>query len=222
MLLLKKILLQRNDDMLWLLLLSSYLIGSIPTALIVGKLVYGIDIRDHGSKNPGATNTLRVLGKGSAIIVVLVDIGKGALAAYLPLYLNLDVEPLYFGLIAVVGHCFPIFAGFRGGKAIATTAGTLAVANFPLAVIAFITFFLVIFITKYVFFGSISVGLSLLVYSFISPEQDFELIFSFFTLLLIYLHRSNIRNLILGIEPKINDKNLINDRIPPKNSNLKM
>ncbi|MDQ1004361.1 glycerol-3-phosphate acyltransferase PlsY [Neobacillus niacini] len=208
--------------MLWLLLLSSYLIGSIPTALIVGKLVYGIDIRDHGSKNPGATNTLRVLGKGSAIIVVLVDIGKGALAAYLPLYFNLDVEPLYFGLIAVVGHCFPIFAGFRGGKAIATTAGTLAVANFPLALIAFITFFLVIFITKYVFFGSISVGLSLLIYSFISPEQDFELIFLFFTLFLIYLHRSNIRNLILGIEPKINDKNLINDRIPPKNNNLKL
>jgi glycerol-3-phosphate acyltransferase PlsY len=208
--------------MLLLLLLSSYLIGSIPTALIVGKLVYGIDIRDHGSKNPGATNTLRVLGKGSAIIVVLVDIGKGALAAYLPVYFNLDVEPLYFGLLAVVGHCFPIFAGFRGGKAIATTAGTLAVANFPLAVIAYVTFFLIIFITKYVFFGSISVGLSLLAYSFISPEQNFELIFLFFTLFLIYLHRSNIRNLILGIEPKINDKNLINDRIPPKNGNLKM
>lgn len=208
--------------MLWLLLLSSYLIGSIPTALIVGKLVYGIDIRDHGSKNPGATNTLRVLGKGSAIIVVLVDIGKGALAAYLPLYFNLDVEPLYFGLMAVVGHCYPIFAGFRGGKAIATTAGTLAVANFPLAVLAYVTFFLVIFLTKYVFFGSISVGLSLLIYSLITPQQDFELIFLFFTLFLIYLHHSNIRNLILGIEPKINDKNLINDRIPPKNNNLKM
>lgn len=208
--------------MLWLLLLSSYLIGSIPTALIVGKLVYGIDIRDHGSKNPGATNTLRVLGKGSAIFVVLIDVGKGALAAYFPLHFNLDVEPLYFGLIAVVGHCFPIFAGFRGGKAIATTAGTLAVANFPLAVIAFVTFFLVIFITKYVFFGSISVGLSLLIYSLISPEQGFELIFLFFTLFLIYLHRSNIRNLILGIEPKTNDKNLMNDRIPPKNSNFKM
>jgi glycerol-3-phosphate acyltransferase PlsY len=208
--------------MLWVLLLSPYLIGSIPTALIVGKLVYGIDIRDHGSKNPGATNTLRVLGKGSAIIVVLVDIGKGALAAYLPLYFNLDVEPLYFGLMAVVGHCYPIFAGFRGGKAIATTAGTLAVANFPLAVLAYVTFFLVIFFTKYVFFGSISVGLSLLIYSFITPQQDFELIFLFFTLFLIYLHRSNIRNLILGIEPKINDKNLINDRIPPKNNNLKM
>ncbi|MFJ5763186.1 glycerol-3-phosphate 1-O-acyltransferase PlsY [Neobacillus sp. NPDC093182] len=208
--------------MLWLLLLSSYLIGSIPTALIVGKLVYGIDIRDHGSKNPGATNTLRVLGKGSAIIVVLVDIGKGALAAYLPLYFNLDVEPLYFGLLAVIGHCYPIFAGFRGGKAIATTAGTLAVASLPLALIAYATFFLVIFLSKYVFLGSISVGASLMIYSFISTEIDFELIFIFFTLFLIYLHRSNIRNLILGIEPKINDKNLINDRIPPKNGNLKM
>jgi acyl phosphate:glycerol-3-phosphate acyltransferase len=208
--------------MFWLLLLSSYLIGSIPTALIVGKLIFGVDIRDHGSKNPGATNTLRVLGKGSAIIVVLVDIGKGALAAYLPLYFNLDVEPLYFGLMAVVGHCYPIFAGFRGGKAIATTAGTLAVASFPLALIAYAAFFLVIFLTKYVFFGSISVGLSLLIYSYISPEIKFELIFLFFTLFLTYLHRSNIRNLILGIEPKINDKNLINDRIPPKNNGLKM
>jgi acyl phosphate:glycerol-3-phosphate acyltransferase len=208
--------------MLWLLLLSSYLIGSIPTALIVGKLVYGVDIRDHGSKNPGATNTLRVLGKGSAIIVVLVDIGKGAFAAYLPLYFNFDVEPLYFGLLAVIGHCFPIFAGFRGGKAIATTAGTLAVASFPLLLVSYVTFFLVIFLTKYVFLGSISVGVSLMIYSFLSTEIDFELIFMFFTLFLIYLHRSNIRNLILGIEPKINDKNLINDRIPPKNGNLKM
>ncbi|MEH7176777.1 glycerol-3-phosphate 1-O-acyltransferase PlsY [Neobacillus vireti] len=208
--------------MLWLLLIASYLIGSIPTALIVGKLIFGVDIRDHGSKNPGATNTLRVLGKGSAIIVVLVDIGKGALAASLPLYFNLDVEPLYFGLLAVIGHCFPIFAGFRGGKAIATTAGTLAVANLPLGLIAFGSFFLVIFLSKYVFLGSISVGLSLMIYSFISTNVNFELIFLFFTLFLIYLHRSNIRNLILGIEPKINDKNLINDRIPPKNNNLKM
>lgn len=208
--------------MVWLMLLASYLIGSIPTALMVGKLLFGVDIRDHGSKNPGATNTLRVLGKTSAIIVVFVDVGKGALAASLPLLLNLDAEPLYFGLIAVIGHCFPVFAGFRGGKAIATTAGTLAVANFPLAVIAFVAFFLVIFITKYVFFGSISVGLSLLIYSLISPNVNYELIFSLFTLFLIYLHRSNIRNLILGIEPKINDKNLINDRIPPKGGGMKM
>lgn len=204
--------------MFWLLLLASYLIGSIPTALIVGKLVFGVDIRDHGSKNPGATNTLRVLGKKSAIFVLLIDLTKGALAAYLPIYFHLNAEPLYFGLMAVVGHCFPIFAGFRGGKAIATTAGALLIANYPLLIIAYITFFLVIFITKYVFFGSISVGLSTLTYALISPKLEFELIFLLFSFFLIFLHRSNIRNFILGIEPKINDKTLINDRIPPKNS----
>jgi acyl phosphate:glycerol-3-phosphate acyltransferase len=208
--------------MLWLLFIAAYLIGSIPTALIVGKLVFGVDIRDHGSKNPGATNTLRVLGKTSAIIVALIDVAKGAAAASLPLVFNLDVEPLYFGLIAVLGHCFPIFAGFRGGKAIATTAGTLLVANLPLLVISYVTFFLVIFLTKYVFMGSISVGLSLLIYTYFSPELEYELIFLLFSLFLIYLHRSNIRNLILGIEPKINDKNLINDRIPPKGNSFKM
>jgi glycerol-3-phosphate acyltransferase PlsY len=204
--------------MFWLLLLASYLIGSIPTALIVGKLFFGVDIRDHGSKNPGATNTLRVLGKKSAILVLLIDLAKGAVAAYLPIYFNLDVDPIYFGLVAVVGHCFPIFAGFRGGKAIATTAGALLIANFPLLVVSYTTFFLVIFLTKYVFFGSISVGLAMLIYALISTKLELELIFLLFSLLLIYLHRSNIRNLILGIEPKINDKTLINDRIPPKNS----
>jgi acyl phosphate:glycerol-3-phosphate acyltransferase len=203
--------------MFWLLLLASYLIGSFPTALIVGRVFFGVDIRDHGSKNPGATNTLRVLGKKSAIIVLLIDLGKGALAASLPLIFQLDAEPLYFGLVAVIGHCFPIFAGFKGGKAIATTAGALLIANFPLLAIAYVTFFLVIFLTKYVFFGSISVGLSLLIYDFFIENLHFELIFSLFLLFLIYLHRSNIRNFVLGIEPKINDKNLINDRIPPKN-----
>lgn len=204
----------------WFLLVASYLIGSIPTALIVGKLVFGVDIRDHGSKNPGATNTLRVLGKKSALFVLVVDVCKGAVAASLPLYFHLDAEPLYFGLAAVLGHCFPIFAGFKGGKAIATTAGALLIANFQLLLIAYITFFLIILVTKYVFFGSISVGLSLLVFSFLSPKIELELIFLLFSCLLIYLHRSNIRNFILGIEPKINDKNLKNDRIPPKNGSF--
>ncbi|MGG3561936.1 glycerol-3-phosphate 1-O-acyltransferase PlsY [Neobacillus rhizosphaerae] len=202
--------------MVWLLLLASYLIGSIPTALIVGRLIFGVDIRELGSKNPGATNTLRVLGKKSAIFVLLIDLAKGALATYLPIHFQVDVDPIYFGLLAVVGHCFPIFAGFRGGKAIATTAGALLIANLPLLVVAYLSFFSIIFLTKYVFFGSISVGLSMLAYSFFSPELELELIFLFFSFFLIYLHRSNIRNFILGIEPKINDKNLINDRIPPK------
>jgi len=208
--------------MFWLLLLTSYLIGSVPTALVVGKVFFDIDIRELGSKNPGATNTLRVLGKKSAIFVLFVDLAKGALAAYLPIHFNLDSEPLYFGLIAVVGHCFPVFAGFRGGKAIATTAGALLIANIPLLVITYFTFFIIIFLTKYVFIGSISVGLSMLAYAFISPKLELELVLILFSLLLLYLHRSNIRNFILGIEPKINDKNLANDRIPPKNGGIKM
>ncbi|MCM3570454.1 glycerol-3-phosphate 1-O-acyltransferase PlsY [Neobacillus mesonae] len=208
--------------MSWLLLFVAYLIGSIPTALIVGKWLFGVDIREHGSKNPGATNTLRVLGKKSAIFVLLVDLGKGSLAGSLPLYFQLEAEPLYFGLAAVAGHCFPVFAGFRGGKAIATTAGALLVANLSLLIIAYVAFFIVIFLTKYVFLGSISVGFSMLAYDILSAKLDFELIFLLFSVLLIFLHRSNIRNFILGIEPKINDKNLKNDRIPPKGGGFKM
>ncbi|PLS05681.1 glycerol-3-phosphate 1-O-acyltransferase PlsY [Neobacillus cucumis] len=203
--------------MFWSLLLASYLIGSIPTALIVGKLFFDVDIRELGSKNPGATNTLRVLGKKWAVFVLLIDLAKGSIATYLPIYFQLDAEPLYFGLLAVVGHCFPIFAGFRGGKAIATTAGALLIANIPLLIITYVCFFIVIFLTKYVFFGSISVGASMLVYALLSPKLELELIFLVFSLFLLFLHRSNIRNFILGIEPKINDKNLNKDRIPPKN-----
>ena len=109
--------------MILLIVIFSYLIGSIPTALFVGRVFFHIDIREHGSHNPGATNTLRVLGKRAAIAVLLVDVGKGAIAALLPVFFQVDLSPLYPGLVAVIGHCFPIFAGFRGGKAIATTAG---------------------------------------------------------------------------------------------------
>jgi acyl phosphate:glycerol-3-phosphate acyltransferase len=202
--------------MFWGLLLTAYLIGSFPTALIVGKLFFHVDIRDYGSKNPGATNSLRVLGKKAALIVLIIDVGKGVIASALPLYFNLPADPLYFGLMAAIGHCFPIFAGFKGGKAIATTAGTLMVANFPLFLITYIIFFLIIFISKYVFFGSLSIGFSLLVYSFITPIYDYKTIFLLFFLFLIYVHRSNIRNFILGIEPKINDPKMHKDRIPPK------
>ncbi|WP_282156037.1 glycerol-3-phosphate 1-O-acyltransferase PlsY [Cytobacillus gottheilii] len=196
--------------------LAAYLIGSIPTALLVGKYFFQIDIREHGSNNPGATNSIRVLGKKAGIAVLLIDIGKGALAAALPILFNADIEPLYTGLIAVVGHCFPVFAGFRGGKAIATTAGTLLVADIQMFFIAYISFIAVIYFTKYVYYGSLSVGLSLLIYSFFTPDMDHAFVFSIFFLLLIYLHRSNIRNHLNKQEPKINDKSLKNDRIPPR------
>lgn len=194
----------------------AYLIGSLPTALIIGKIFFGIDIREHGSNNPGATNTLRVLGKKAAIIVLLIDVGKGAAAAMLPIFIDADISPLYPGLIAVIGHCFPIFAGFRGGKAIATTAGMLLIADIQLFFITYICFFLVIFISKYVFFGSLSVGLVLLVYSLMDADPKNDIIFIIFFLLLIFLHRTNITNFFAHKEPKINDKNLAKDRIQRK------
>jgi glycerol-3-phosphate acyltransferase PlsY len=200
----------------WIFFVSAYLLGSIPTALLVGKLYFQIDIRNHGSHNPGATNTLRVLGKKAAIGVLLIDVGKGALAASLPLLFELNVEPLYLGLVAVIGHCFPVFAGFRGGKAIATTAGALLIANPWVFLFTYLTFLFFIYLTKYVFLGSISVGVALLIYSLFIPGSQDELIFSLFLFFLIFLHRTNIRNFLNGEEPKVNDKNLKNDRVPPK------
>jgi len=201
--------------MVWLSFLAAYLIGSIPTALIVGKIFFHVDIREHGSNNPGATNTLRVLGKRAGIGVLLVDVGKGALAASLPLMLNIDVDPLYLGLTAIIGHCFPIFAKFKGGKAIATTAGALLIANPWMLLVSYIAFFAVTFVSKYVFLGSLSVGAALLFFSFFEPGYTDEIIFTLFLILLIFLHRSNINNFISNKEPKINDKKLKNDRIPP-------
>lgn len=198
------------------LLTIAYLLGSIPTALLVGKWFFQVDIRTLGSNNPGATNTIRVLGKKAGIIVLLVDVGKGALATYLPILLHSDLDPLYAGLIAVIGHCFPIFAGFRGGKAIATTAGFLIIYNPILFLITFLTFFIVIYLSKYVFFGSISVGVVMLIYSFFEEGYQTDLIYFLFLLLLFYLHRSNIKNYRNGTELKITDKKLKDDRIPPK------
>ena len=203
--------------MTWICLLAAYLVGSIPTALLIGKYFFHVDIRDHGSKNPGATNTLRVMGKRAAIIVLVVDVAKGMLATSLPLIFDSPVEPLYAGLIAVIGHCFPIFAGFRGGKAIATTAGALLIVDIGMFLAVYVTFFAVILLTKYVFMGSISVGIAMLVYSFFSPEVDEPFIFTAFILFLIFLHRSNLQNFFSGNEPKINDKKVKGDRLPPKN-----
>jgi acyl phosphate:glycerol-3-phosphate acyltransferase len=202
--------------MTWIILLAAYFVGSIPTALLIGKYFFHVDIRDHGSKNPGATNTLRVMGKRAAIVVLLVDVAKGMLATSLPLIFDVPVEPLYAGLIAVIGHCFPIFAGFRGGKAIATTAGALLIVDIGMFLAVYVTFFAVILMTKYVFMGSISVGIAMLVYSFFTPEINEPIIFTAFILFLLFLHRSNLRNYFSGNEPKINDKKVKGDRLPPK------
>jgi glycerol-3-phosphate acyltransferase PlsY len=149
-----------------LLLLLAYLIGAIPFSVIAGKVLKGIDVREYGSGNAGATNTFRVLGKKAGIPVLLLDVFKGFLAvdlvwftSYVPsteIYINLQ---LAFGIAAVLGHVFPIYAGFRGGKGVATLLGFM-IGVFPeAALISIIVFVITLLFSKYVSLSSIFAGL---------------------------------------------------------------
>ncbi|ADU31114.1 glycerol-3-phosphate 1-O-acyltransferase PlsY [Evansella cellulosilytica] len=192
----------------YFIILLAYLIGSIPFALIVGKLKYGADVRNFGSGNLGASNSALVLGKKAGILVLLGDVSKGVLAVSLPVIFSIEVNPVYIGVAVILGHCFPVFANFRGGKAVATTAGVLITINPILFLSGYSTFFLVIFITKYVFFGSLSIGIALTVHSIFIGSFELMLLFTLFSLFMVYLHRSNITNYICGKEVKITDKRI--------------
>ncbi|KAA0545248.1 glycerol-3-phosphate 1-O-acyltransferase PlsY [Bacillus sp. BGMRC 2118] len=201
--------------MLIIVFVLSYLIGSIPSALIVGKIFFSTDVRQHGSGNLGATNSIRILGKRAGAVVMVGDILKGIVATLLPILLQLDVYSMYIGFLAVIGHCFPIFARFKGGKAVATTFGVLVVANPVYLLIALLTFIVMIFLTKFVAIGSISISFALFLYSSYTHHLVDSVFFLLFTLFMVYLHRSNLRNISAGREPKITDKNL-EERVPPK------
>ncbi len=108
------------------LLIIAYLLGSIPSGLWIGQAFFNINIREHGSGNTGTTNTFRILGKKAGMATFMIDFFKGSIATLLPILFQIQgVSPLLFGLAAVIGHTFPIFAGFKGGKAVATSAGVV-------------------------------------------------------------------------------------------------
>ncbi|MEH7747173.1 glycerol-3-phosphate 1-O-acyltransferase PlsY, partial [Neobacillus drentensis] len=127
-----------------------YLLGSIPSGLIIGKVFYKTDIREHGSGNLGGTNTFRTLGVKAGLVVTLADILKGTLAAALPHLFQVDISPLLAGIFAVVGHTYPIFAGFRGGKAVATSGGVVLFYAPYMFITVLIFFFISLYISKYV------------------------------------------------------------------------
>ncbi len=196
------------------------MLGSIPTSIIVGKIVKGIDIRQYGSGNAGATNVFRVLGWKPGVVVMLIDIGKGAVATLyasqlvfaegLPFSVYLKILA---GLAAVFGHIWTVFAGFRGGKGVGTAAGMLF-ALYPIAGLICLAIFLIIaFSTRYVSLASISAAISLPIVLLIMSNVFHKLvelplmIFSFFiALLIIYTHRSNIKRLIAGTENRFGKK----------------
>ena len=144
-------------------LLLAYLLGSIPSGLIIGKTFYKIDIREHGSKNLGATNSFRTLGFKPGITVTLMDILKGTLATLLPGILGADIHPLIVGVVAVIGHMFPLFANFKGGKAVATSAGVVLAYDPFLFVLAILIFFISLYISKYVSLSSMIAALASLI-----------------------------------------------------------
>lgn len=196
-------------------MLLAYLLGSIPTSIIVGKLTKKIDIRQYGSGNAGGTNAFRVLGWKAGLFVSCFDIFKGFAATYWISRLRLDPLPftsptlmmILAGVAAILGHTFTIFAGFRGGKGVATGAGML-IALAPLAVIlCLLTFALILFTTGIVSLSSMSAAvvlpISLWLISFIRQQPLDPTLFIFsliIPLFIIYTHRTNIQRLLSGTE----------------------
>jgi glycerol-3-phosphate acyltransferase PlsY len=208
-----------------ILSITAYLIGSIPSSVWIGKWFFNTDIRDHGSGNAGTTNTFRVLGTFPGIIVFALDIFKGFLAVslvylahqYIPetKYVNFE---LLLGGLAVLGHIFPIYAGFRGGKGVATLLGIVLAIHPIAALISLSIFILVLSITKYVSLSSMIAGLIFpFLIIFIFKESIISLIiFSIvISILLIVTHQKNIVRLLAREENKVRfrrDKNQFRSR----------
>ncbi|WP_276499802.1 glycerol-3-phosphate 1-O-acyltransferase PlsY [Pontibacter litorisediminis] len=209
-------------DMIFIaaLALVAYLIGSMCTAVWIGKAYYGIDIRQHGSGNSGATNTFRVLGKRPGTIVMLLDIFKGWVATSLAGLLlifnaiepeNLIVYQLVFGAIGVLGHIFPVYEKFKGGKGVATLLGMMLAIEPVVALMCIAIFVIVLFASKYVSLGSMIAALAfpmlLLLVPRFHPENPILIIFGFILFAVVVLtHRKNINRLIAGQESKANIK----------------
>jgi acyl phosphate:glycerol-3-phosphate acyltransferase len=190
------------------ILILAYLLGSIPSGLIVGKVFYKKDIREHGSGNLGGTNSFRTLGVKAGLAVTIADILKGTLAASLPVIFSADIHPLLVGIFAVIGHMYPLFAGFRGGKAVATSGGVLLAYTPLMFVIVLLVFFMGLYITKYVSLSSMLAGLSAIIYAIVVGsirEWDIPLIIVVFVLVsfVFYRHRANIKRILNKTEPKI-------------------
>lgn len=185
----------------------AYLLGSIPSGLIVGKLKYKKDIREHGSGNLGATNAFRVLGKKAGTVVVVADILKGTIATLVPLFVGMfydvDVSRLIIGIFAVIGHTYPIFANFKGGKAVATSGGIILGVNPILFIVMVGTFLISLKISKYVSLSSIITGIiTTIIALFMRDWLLFALIFAL-TIFVLYRHKDNVKRIKNKTEPKI-------------------
>jgi glycerol-3-phosphate acyltransferase PlsY len=193
-----------------------YMLGSIPSAVWVGQLFHGIDIREHGSKNAGATNTFRVFGNKSGTIVLALDILKGYAAASIPLFLTdmyigfkdeVLILQLTASFCAIIGHVFPVLAKFKGGKGVASTLGIIIAINPETAFICLGCFIVVFSVWKYVSLGAIvsSILFPFVSYFFMLEDARIMIIFSIvISLIVLFSHRKNMQRLMRGEENKMN------------------
>lgn len=195
---------------------AAYLLGSIPSAVWVGQVLYGTDVRNFGSGNAGATNTFRVLGKSAGVIVMLLDIFKGVAAAALANALfdfnlieheQLTMFQILLGITAIAGHIFPVFAQFRGGKGVATMVGMIFTINLEVALACVAIFLVVLISSKYVSLGSIIASLTFPLLLLLPPfnhDADTVTVVMAFSLFVIVVatHTGNIKRLMTGCERK--------------------
>jgi glycerol-3-phosphate acyltransferase PlsY len=198
-----------------ILLILAYLLGSVPTAVWVSKWAYGIDIREHGSGNAGATNAFRILGSKAGCGVMTGDMMKGFLAVKLAFFSPFPVlsEPfvnlqIFLGLAAVLGHIFPIWADFRGGKGIATLFGMILSIHYIVAISLVLVFLMMLLLTRYVSLSSITASIAfpvLIIFIFNAHAQELSYrLFAIATAFLVVLtHHKNISRLLNGNENKV-------------------
>lgn len=183
----------------------SYLVGSIPSGLVLGKVVWHTDLREHGSHNIGATNAWRTLGKGPGFLIFFLDLLKGIIGVWFGMNISgLPMAMVLGGIFAIVGHSWSLLLGFKGGKGVATGLGVIAMLMPQATVIVFAVWFAIVYSTKYVSLGSIVAAalVPILAWLFAYPTEyfSFGIIAAVFV---IYRHKTNIDRLLNGTESKI-------------------
>ena len=197
-----------------LVALIAYLIGSINFAIIFSKKFAGFDVREKGSKNAGTTNVLRTVGKKAAVLTLICDILKGVVSVLLAMFAayiwkEVDSEILKYlaGLFAIIGHTFPVYYGFKGGKGVATSLGVLLIVNTQVGIICLIFALIIMIATKWVSLGSIlAATLFPILTVFMTDNFGAKVISILIGLLVIFNHRSNIKRLKQGTENKLSFK----------------
>ncbi|HZK22807.1 MAG TPA: glycerol-3-phosphate 1-O-acyltransferase PlsY [Atopostipes sp.] len=184
-------------------MIIAYLLGSIPSGVWIGQAFFNKDIRKYGSGNTGATNTFRILGPKGGTIALIADVLKGFVATFIPIYLGTDIHPVFIGIFAIIGHIYPIYIKFKGGKAVATTAG-IFLAIQPVYVLIFIGVFLMILLTtSTVSIASMGTMVLAAIFSFLIKDPIMAITIWILALLIIYLHRENVARIKNGVESRV-------------------